>query len=74
MSPAAKHANSTEASDRPIKRARVVDEDGEEESEHEISPSKLQGEPQKASDLYLDTVCHPCSPIARNQFTLCTDQ
>ncbi|KAM5531354.1 hypothetical protein V8D89_014999 [Ganoderma adspersum] len=56
MSPAARHADRTEDSDRPTKRARVVDEDGEEESEDEISPSKLRGEPQKASDLYLDTI------------------
>lgn len=73
MSPAARHADRTEDSDRPTKRARVVDDDEEEESEDEISPSKLRGEPQKASDLYLDTVCPPCSPIARNQFTLRAD-
>ncbi|KAI1794009.1 spindle pole body protein [Ganoderma leucocontextum] len=56
MSSAAKHATRTQDSDRPTKRARVVDEDGKEESEDEISPSKVREEPQKASDLYLDTI------------------
>ncbi|PIL31514.1 hypothetical protein GSI_06216 [Ganoderma sinense ZZ0214-1] len=56
MSPAARHTDRTEDSDRPTKRARVVDEDGEEDSEDEILPSKVRGEPQKASDLYLDTI------------------
>ena len=51
--------------DRPTKRARVVDEEGEEESEDNVPPSKARGELQKASDLYLDTVCPACSPVAR---------
>lgn len=59
MSATTKHTNGTDDADRPAKKARVDPEEDEEELAY--VPTKAQTEPQKASDLYLDTVrtyCH----------------
>ena len=56
MSSAAKHSSALNEDERPAKRVRV---DGIEEDEEDVPVvSKLNG-PQKASDLYLDTVRLP---------------
>ena len=57
MSAAPKHAHAAESSDRPAKRVRVSEEaEDDDAAGSELTPSKSRAEPQKASDLYLDTV------------------
>ena len=56
MSSSTKHANGVEEIERPAKRVRVDAREDEDEEEDTLETSKQ--EPQKASDLYLDTVCH----------------
>lgn len=62
MSTASKHVDGSVESDRPAKRVRVSGEaEDEDELEDGGTPPKAREEPQKASDLYLDTVglvCH----------------
>lgn len=72
MATRSKHANPTDDSARPSKKARV--EGDAVQSEHLETPAALAGEdseeeeeesaghtePLKASDLYLDTVCIVC--------------
>ncbi|TBU50046.1 spindle pole body protein [Dichomitus squalens] len=57
MSTASKHADGLVQSERPAKRVRVSGEaEDEDELEDGGTPPNAQEEPQKASDLYLDTI------------------
>ncbi|RPD82116.1 spindle pole body protein [Lentinus tigrinus ALCF2SS1-7] len=56
MSMAAKHADGLEESERPVKKVRLQDDADEEDEEDAPLSSRAQAEPQKASDLYLDTI------------------
>ncbi|RDX51966.1 spindle pole body protein [Lentinus brumalis] len=57
MSTVAKHANGQDGSERPAKKVRLEDDANDEEDEEEEAPSsRAKAEPQKASDLYLDTI------------------
>ncbi len=61
MSTVAKHANGQDGSERPAKKVRLEDDANDEEDEEEEAPSsRAKAEPQKASDLYLDTVRVTC--------------
>ncbi|TFK94960.1 spindle pole body protein [Polyporus arcularius HHB13444] len=54
MSTVAKHANGQDGSERPAKKVRLEDDANDEEEE--APSSRAKAEPQKASDLYLDTI------------------
>ncbi|KAI0718888.1 spindle pole body protein [Cerioporus squamosus] len=59
MATAVKHSNGLDESERPAKKVRLEDdanEQKEEEEEEEAPSSRAKAEPQKASDLYLDTI------------------
>ena len=56
MSAPSKHNDALDDSERPAKKVRLEDHVDEDVDEDEGASSKAQVEPQKASDLYLDTV------------------
>lgn len=56
MSAPSKHNDALDDSERPAKKVRLEDHVDEDVDEDEGPSSKAQVEPQKASDLYLDTV------------------